>query len=63
MNLENLKSSWKIYKVRNSRPILEEACILNLIENNSISQGYQPVYRLIQNISFFILLIIICQGG
>jgi len=63
MNLDNLKSGWQQYKLKNSFDSIEEKEILSIIEAGKRRPAWQAYRRITQNALIYAFLLTCLSGG
>ena len=62
MHLNNLKTAWQQLKIMNAMPSIESNEILSIIEESENVDNLK-LQRLLFDLSMFIFITFICQGG
>lgn len=60
MQLNRLKSSWRILQIQQLNDPITEEEIFSIINQ---TEKVTSTYSLLQNVSLFILILLSCQGG
>ena len=62
MNINDLKQTWKLFKLQHSLDVIDREEVMSLIDLDQES-AITKVHKLYGNYALFLLLMLCCQGG